>query len=53
MENVTSEAKRLASIYAAVDADEDLIWLNLEEHDLVESGAMEHEKLFNLVMRYS
>ena len=45
-----AEAKRLAWIFNAHDADEDLIWLTLEDHEDVEAGTFNHKQLFNAVM---
>ena len=45
-----AEAKRLARIFNAHDADEDLIWLTLEDHEDVDAGTFTHAQLFNAVM---
>lgn len=45
-----AEAKRLARIFNAHDADEDLIWLKLEDHEDVMFGTFTHKQLFNAVM---
>ena len=45
-----AEAQRLARIFNAYDADEDLIWIELEDHEDVEFGVYTHKQLFTAVM---
>lgn len=45
-----AEAKRLARIFNAFDADEDQIWFELESHEDVEAKTYTHKQLFNAVM---
>jgi hypothetical protein len=47
---LAAEAKRLARIFNAFDADEDQIWFELESHEDVEFGVYTHKQLFNAVM---
>ena len=47
---LAAEAKRLARIFNAYDADEDLIWIELESHEDVEAKTYTHKQLFNAVM---